>query len=96
MESLDDMEEISKYFFSKNEINIVLINVIQKLSPSGIGYRSHKECIKIQILNNNKISEKFSLNENQMIIGYIYIGTPAGKKKSLPKMNTNDFISVWD
>ena len=45
---------------------------------------------------NNKISEKFSLNENQMIIGYIYIGTSAGKKKSLPKMNTNDFISVWD
>ena len=59
MESLDDMEEISKYFFSKNEINSVLKNVIQKLSPSGIGYRSHKECIKIQILNNNKISEKY-------------------------------------
>jgi hypothetical protein len=31
-----------------------------------------------------------------MIIGYIYIGTPAGKKKSLPTMNTDDYISVWD
>ena len=45
---------------------------------------------------NNKISEKFGLNENQMIIGYIYIGTPMGKKKSLPEMNTNDYISIWD
>ena len=45
---------------------------------------------------NNRISEKFGLNENQTIIGYIYIGTPAGKKKSLPEMNTDDYISIWD
>ena len=45
---------------------------------------------------NNKISEKFGLSENQTIIGYIYIGTPMGKKKSLPEMNTNDYISIWD
>ena len=45
---------------------------------------------------NNKISEKFGLNDNQMVIGYIYIGTPAGKKKSLPKMNTEDYLSIWD
>ena len=45
---------------------------------------------------NNKISEKFSLNQNQTIIGYIYIGTPAGKKKPLPKMNSDEYISIWD
>ena len=45
---------------------------------------------------NEKISERLGLNKNQTVIGYIYIGSPAGKKKSLPKMNTNDFISVWD
>ena len=44
----------------------------------------------------NKISEKLGLNENQTIIGYIYIGTPKGKKKSLPEMNTDDYISIWE
>ena len=42
-----------------------------------------------------KISEKFGLSNKQIVIGYIYIGTPKGKKKSLPKMNTDDYISVW-
>lgn len=45
---------------------------------------------------NNKILEKFGLHENQTIIGYIYIGTPSGKKKSLPEMNINNYISVWN
>ena len=45
---------------------------------------------------NEKISEKLGLSNKQTVIGYIYIGTPAGKKKLLPAMNTNDFISVWD
>ena len=45
---------------------------------------------------NEKISERLDLNNDQTIIGYIYIGTPKGKKKSLPKMNTEEYISVWD
>lgn len=45
---------------------------------------------------NEKISERLGLNNDQTIIGYIYIGTPKGKKKSLPKMNTEEYISVWD
>ena len=45
---------------------------------------------------NEKISERLGLNDDQTIIGYIYIGTPKGKKKSLPKMNTEEYISVWD
>ena len=45
---------------------------------------------------NAKISERLGLNDDQTIIGYIYIGTPKGKKKSLPKMNTEEYISVWD
>ena len=45
---------------------------------------------------NEKISERLGLSNNQTVIGYIYIGTPAGKKKSLPQMNTDDYISIWD
>jgi len=45
---------------------------------------------------NEKISERLGLNKNQTVIGYIYIGTPKGKKKSLPEMNTDNYISVWD
>ena len=44
---------------------------------------------------NEKISGRLGLNKNQTVIGYIYIGTPKGKKKSLPEMNTDDYISVW-
>ena len=44
---------------------------------------------------NEKISARLGLNKNQTVIGYIYIGTPNGKKKSLPEMNTEDYISVW-
>jgi RNA polymerase sigma-54 factor len=56
-ESTEQIEEISNYIYSEKEIENILLNIIHKLSPSGIGYRNHKECIKIQIDNKKHISK---------------------------------------
>ena len=54
---IDEIEEISNFLFKENEITDCLINIIHKLKPYGVGYRNHKECIKIQI-NNRALPKK--------------------------------------
>ena len=67
-ESTENIEEISNYIYSEKEIENILLNIIHKLSPSGIGYRNHKECIKIQIDNKKNISKaKRSLIEDILL-----------------------------
>ena len=67
-ESTEQIEEISNYIYSEKEIENILLNIIHKLSPSGIGYRNHKECIKIQIDNKKNISNaKRSLIEDILL-----------------------------
>jgi len=52
-ESIAKIEEILNFIFTESEIKHVLKNVIHRLYPSGIGFRSYKECISIQIKNSN-------------------------------------------
>ena len=67
-ESTEQIEEISNYIYSEKEIENILLNIIHKLSPSGIGFRNHKECIKIQIDNKKNISKaKRSLIEDILL-----------------------------
>ena len=56
-ESIDQIEEISNFIYSEQEIENILLNIVHKLNPSGIGYRNHKECIKIQVDNKKNISK---------------------------------------
>ena len=56
-ESTEQIEEISNFIYSEKEIEYILLNIIHRLSPSGIGFRNHKECIKIQIDNKINISK---------------------------------------
>ncbi len=56
-ESTEQIEKISNFIYSEKEIEDILLNIIHKLSPSGIGYRNHKECINIQIDNKKNISK---------------------------------------
>ena len=52
-----EIEKISKYIFHTNEIEEAIKNIIQKMDPPGVGFRNHKECIKIQIDNKINISK---------------------------------------
>ena len=56
-EEIDELKDIASFECNVDEIESVLLNIIHKLSPYGIGYRNHKECIEIQLRNKN-ISKK--------------------------------------
>ena len=60
-EEISEIEKISNHIFRSNEIEATLVNVIQKMSPAGVGSRNHKECIKIQISGRNISNKKKSL-----------------------------------
>ena len=53
VDEIDEIEELSKYIFNSHEIEEILKNIIQKMTPYGVGYRNYKECIEIQINNKN-------------------------------------------
>ena len=42
---------------------------------------------------NKTIQEKLGLSTNQEILGYLYIGTEVGKKKKIPSLDIDDFVS---
>ena len=65
-EEIDELKDIASFECNVDEIESVLLNIIHKLSPYGIGYRNHKECIEIQLRNKN-ISKK-TLNICMLII----------------------------
>ena len=58
VEEISEIEKMSKYIFNVDEIEEILLSVIQKMNPPGIGSRDHKECIKIQISCSNITKKK--------------------------------------
>ena len=38
------------------------------------------------------ISSKLGLNDNQEILGYLYVGTPDGKNKKIPSLEIDNFV----
>ena len=41
---------------------------------------------------NRSIEESLGLENNQKILGYLYVGTPCGKVKKIPELNISDFV----
>jgi len=97
VESIEQIEEISNFNFTHIEIKENLENIIHKLNPSGVGYRNHKECIKIQIDNNINIS----LN-NRELINIILLNDELDNLSQIKKLvlqngfSDNDFSSALD
>ena len=56
-ESIESIEEISNFKYTAKDIGNNLRSIIHKLSPVGVGFRNHKECIKIQIDNKESLSD---------------------------------------
>jgi len=42
---------------------------------------------------NELIQKELGLNNNQEILGYLYIGTESGEKKKIPNLDIDDFVS---
>ena len=97
VESIEQIEEISNFDFTQIEIKENLENIIHKLSPSGVGYRNHKECIKIQIDNNMNIS----IN-NRELINMILLNDELDNLSQIKKLvlqngfSDNDFRSALE
>ena len=39
------------------------------------------------------VQNDLGLNENQEILGYLYVGTETGVKKKIPELDIDDFVS---
>ena len=61
---LEELEKISNYKFKLKEIESLLLNIIHKLTPTGIGFRNHKECILLQLESQNLSKKLFSVCSN--------------------------------
>ena len=73
IEEIFEIEKLSKNIFNSNDIEEILVNVIQKMNPHGIGFRNHKECIKIQIDNKeNRLYVNNLSTSNQILLCRIY------------------------
>ena len=95
VENIEQIEEISNFDFTQIEIKENLKNIIHKLNPSGVGYRNHKECIKIQIDNNIDISMN-----NRELINIILLNDELDNLSQIKKLvlqkgfSDNDFSSA--
>ena len=66
VEQIQDIEKMKGSEASHNDIEKVLVNIIQRLEPVGVGFRSFKECIKIQI-NKKNIKDKIKYLCNKIL-----------------------------
>ena len=45
---------------------------------------------------NKKLAEYFDLTPDHEVVGYLYVGTPAGTQKKIPQLDVNKFVTHWD
>ena len=64
-------------------------NIMLSLNAQGYGamWRTGK------LAFNKTISKSLGLNDNQEILGFLYIGTNIGKNKKIPDLDINNFVS---
>lgn len=45
---------------------------------------------------NKKIAKYLNLPSDHEIVGYLYVGTPAGTSKKIPELDVSKFVTRWD
>tara|TARA_B100001121_G_C18399729_1_gene484837 strand:- start:85 stop:645 length:561 start_codon:yes stop_codon:yes gene_type:complete len=45
---------------------------------------------------NNFLNEELSLDNNSEVIGYLYVGSPDIKAKTIQSLNKEDYVKYWD
>ena len=63
-------------------------NILLALNALGYGgiWRTGKFAL------NKEIGSFLGLDDNQEVLGYLYIGTPAGDNKKIPQLDPKDFV----
>jgi len=61
-----------------------------------MGYAAYWRTGKYSSENNKYIANELSLNKNAEVLGYLYVGTPAKEPKEAPKLNKEDYVTIWD
>ncbi len=41
------------------------------------------------------LAEKLGLQNNERLLGFLYLGTPSGASKSVPTLEIDAFFSAW-
>ena len=47
-------------------------------------------------VNNKNISQELNLPKENLVVGYLYVGTSSGPLKKIPKLDNKDFVTFWD
>ena len=93
------------YLFEQPQIQLTLFGKIQKYQDLLVD--AENILLALNALNyagmwrtgvfalNEKISKYLELEENQKVIGYLYVGTASGKQKKIPEMDTSEFVTQW-
>ena len=45
---------------------------------------------------NEKLAQYLNLSPDHEVIGYLYVGTPSGTTKKIPKLNLDKFVTHWN
>jgi nitroreductase len=48
------------------------------------------------LAHNRQVCAGLGLNQNEVIVGFLYLGTPLGESKPVPDINTQDYFSKWE
>ena len=60
------------------------------------GYGAYWRTGKYSSERNKYISSELSLENNEEVLGYLYVGTPEVDAPKIPELENKDFVTYWD
>ena len=78
--------------------NLILENFLNPLvlcAKKGISFNNWFRG-NLEGIHTKEISKLLGLDDNECVIGYLYIGTDTGPVKNIESNNLQDFVSIWD
>tara|TARA_B100000674_G_C37918056_1_gene951933 strand:+ start:1135 stop:1698 length:564 start_codon:yes stop_codon:yes gene_type:complete len=59
------------------------------------GYGAYWRTGKYSTERNLHITQELSLDKNDEVLGYLYVGTPSGDTPRIPELENEDFVTYW-
>tara|TARA_B100000575_G_scaffold293715_1_gene306020 strand:- start:3562 stop:4125 length:564 start_codon:yes stop_codon:yes gene_type:complete len=60
------------------------------------GYGAYWRTGKYSSERNQYISSELSLDDNEEVLGYLYVGTPEIDSPKIPELENKDFVTYWE